>query len=323
MGRRTSKPYWIRITPNKQCGNDIICGKWVVYLRRNFSGIKKHEYHELLKKIQSIVDRNCLSLALAKLKNLEVINFFTTTDRYQIWRVKKDIIKELSIKESDLIWKAEYETEIDWVEGKGKLWFLDQILYHLENKDKALKQGRINKAKNIQNKAINPLISRFHKILLEESVMNRRSMVITPVFSPIEYEIDPTIVFVIMPFTEKWSGDVLKIIKDAAKGLPLKIIRADDIFAPAIFVNNIWKMINLAGLIIADISVNNANVFYELGIAHTIGKKVILIRQKNGESPPSDVSLWRYFEYGLLPGQVREFKKLMRKLLSNYYHTIK
>jgi hypothetical protein len=318
LNKKSSDSYWIPIIPKKHVSGAKEDGKWVVFIRRNFNGIPKADYVKLIEKLQSIVETNDLIGAIARRKNLDIINFFTSADRDEIWRVKQIIMQELRVKESDLIWKADFETDYDWVRGKGKLWFLYQLLFHLDKKDNSLRQGSVIKAEAIQKKGIDPLLSRFHKTMLEENTMNRRSMVVTPAFPSIEYEIDPALVFVLMPFTEKWSDDVYLMIRQASENLPLRIQRADDIFAPGNIVNDIWKMINRAGLIIADISVHNANIFYELGLSHTIGKKVVLIRQSHGEKAPFDLALWRYFEYGLMPREAEEFKKALRKVLENY-----
>lgn len=316
--KKGKKGFWIHIQPKNKKISQKEDGKWVVFLRKNFSGIKRKEYNELIRKIQSIVDENRLQGAIVRSKNMEVINFFTTADRDEIWKVKKIIIQELNVKEKDLVWKADFETDDDWLFGKGKLWFISELQSALEKKHNSLAQGQKGKAHSIQKNAIDPLFSNFHKKLLEENTMNRSRMVVTPAFLTIEYDIDPSLVFVLMPFNEKWSDDSLLIVKQAAKGLPLNIQRADDIFAPGDIVNDIWKMINHAGLIIADITVHNANVFYELGLAHTIGKKVVLIRQFEGEKAPFDLAFWRHFEYGLMPKDAENFKKTLKKIFENY-----
>ena len=121
-----------------------------------------------------------------------------------------------------------------------------------------------------------------------------------------------------MPFRETWSADVFHVIKRTCSAVGLHAKRADDIFAPAIVIDDIWKMINSAALIIADITNPNANVFYELGIAHTLGKRVILLRQHSGEPAPFDIAFWRHFEYGLGPLQVDEFQDTLRKVLETH-----
>ena len=49
-------------------------------------------------------------------------------------------------------------------------------------------------------------------------------------------------------------------------------------------------------MIICDLSGKNANVFYETGIAHTLGKEVILITQHDGDVP-FDLRSLRYISY--------------------------
>jgi hypothetical protein len=316
--KNRTKNYWMEIKPKKKQISQKEDGKWVVFLRRNFNGIKKESYNSLVEQIQAIVDENGFLGALAKSKNLEVINFFTTADRDEIWKTKRIIKERLKVQEVDIIWKADFETDADWIHGIGNLWFISEIQSAIENQTKAISQGCKAKAKLIKKNAIDPLFSRFHKKLLEENTMNRNKMVVSPAFQTIKYDIDPSIVFVLMPFNEKWSEDSLLMIKQAAEGLPLKIQRADDIFSPGDIINDVWKMINYAGLIIADITTHNANVFYELGIAHTIGKKVVLIRQYEGEKAPFDLAFWRIFEYGLMPKDAEEFRKTLKNIFKNY-----
>ena len=52
----------------------------------------------------------------------------------------------------------------------------------------------------------------------------------------------------------------------------------------------IWESINRARIVIADTTTRNPNVFYEIGICHTLGKDVILITQ-DSEDVPFDLHL--------------------------------
>ena len=66
----------------------------------------------------------------------------------------------------------------------------------------------------------------------------------------------------------------------------------------------IWRSINEARIVIADITGGNPNVFYEIGIAHTIGKDVILISQDIGEKDiPFDIHARRVIDYRLSDAQ--------------------
>lgn len=77
-------------------------------------------------------------------------------------------------------------------------------------------------------------------------------------------------------------------------------------------MHDIWSAIFLADWIIADCTGRNPNVFYEIGIAHTVGKRVILITQDE-KDVPFDVRHIRYFNYTFTP---RGMKKLEESLTS-------
>ena len=147
---------------------------------------------------------------------------------------------------------------------------------------------------------------------------NGKGLVISPSFPSFTGEINHKLVFVLMPFSEEWSDDVLMLIRAVGEEHNLDVVRADDIFGPRNIVNDIWQSINKAGLIVADITRYNANVFYELGIAHTLGKDVMLIRNKNGEKSPFDISQLRYIEYELTPIKAEEFKRNISKVFKEH-----
>ena len=152
----------------------------------------------------------------------------------------------------------------------------------------------------------------------KKKITDQKNTLTTPFFPPVDGVVNPNLVFVIMPFTEEWSPEILTIIKSVAEKFKLNVARADDIFASQIIINDIWQLINKAGLIIADITIQNANVYYELGIAHSLGKEFALIRQSNGEKTPFDVSGLRYFEYELMPSKVETFKDRLSKVFESY-----
>ena len=60
--------------------------------------------------------------------------------------------------------------------------------------------------------------------------------------------------------------------------------RADDVARPGIIVcEGICKRIQESDFIVADISVPNDNVFYELGLAYGIGSKIVLVHQEKAD----------------------------------------
>jgi hypothetical protein len=56
------------------------------------------------------------------------------------------------------------------------------------------------------------------------------------------------------------------------------------------------SLIDRSRVVIADCTGRNPNVFYEIGIAHTLGREVILITQNNADIP-FDLRHLRYVQY--------------------------
>lgn len=121
---------------------------------------------------------------------------------------------------------------------------------------------------------------------------------------------DPRLCFVIMPFGEKWSTYIYRdYIKPSVESQGLDVKRADDMFGRNV-LEDIWSAIYSSRIVIADISVPNENVFYELGIAHALGKKTIILSQ-NINRIPFDIRTQRIILYSDdHPG----YQKLKREL---------
>jgi hypothetical protein len=56
------------------------------------------------------------------------------------------------------------------------------------------------------------------------------------------------------------------------------------------------SLIDQSRIVVCDVTGRNANVFYETGIAHTLGREVILIAQHQTDVP-FDIAHIRYLEY--------------------------
>lgn len=89
---------------------------------------------------------------------------------------------------------------------------------------------------------------------------------------------------VMMPFREEFGG-VYKAIQAAATTCRLRCLRADDIWEDTTVVQDIFSLIFRAQVIVVDFTGKNANVMYETGIAHTLGKHVVPISQSLDEVP--------------------------------------
>lgn len=127
----------------------------------------------------------------------------------------------------------------------------------------------------------------------EEQRVSAMSQIITmqPLFGPAAFSVQPKLCFVIMPFADEIAHIYNQIIKPTVESRDLACLRADDIRKNGAIMDHVWKSICEARFLIADLSFGNANVFYELGIAHTVGKETILISRRTPQETkrPFDV----------------------------------
>jgi len=101
--------------------------------------------------------------------------------------------------------------------------------------------------------------------------------------------------FVIMPFGKKLDAADVEVdfdkvyeefIKPTVEGAGLECIRCDEVDEAGNIHKRMFQLIWKADVAIADVSIPNPNVFYELGIRHTLRKAVtIIIRNKNANLP--------------------------------------
>jgi len=103
------------------------------------------------------------------------------------------------------------------------------------------------------------------------------------------------LVSVMMPFGKEFDP-VLSALRDAASGLHLRCVRADDIWFHHHVIQDIVDLIAKAKVVVCDCSGRNPNVFYEIGIAHSLGKDVILIT-RSADDIPFDLRHLRYVSY--------------------------
>jgi hypothetical protein len=105
-------------------------------------------------------------------------------------------------------------------------------------------------------------------------------------------------IFMIMPFAEAFRGLYVDIVKPLTGELKLTITRGDEFNSSrGVIMEEVWAALNACRFVIAEISGGNDNVFYELGIAHTLNKPAILITQSAAEDIPFDVRHLRYIRY--------------------------
>jgi integrase len=92
------------------------------------------------------------------------------------------------------------------------------------------------------------------------------------------------LVSAMMPFSSSFDK-VHKTIKEAAANNALDCQRADDIWQSSVLIQDIFALIFRSYIVVCDFTGKNPNVFYEAGIAHTLGKHVIPIAQSANDIP--------------------------------------
>lgn len=117
--------------------------------------------------------------------------------------------------------------------------------------------------------------------------------------------------FFIMPFAEQFDL-LFGILKEMLLKNGYQPVRVDNFTGSIAIMNKIMNELLSSQYIIVDLSGLNANVFYELGIAHCFkdSRNVILIKDKNTKEP-SDIKHINYIEYDrnnfvLLKEQIRQ-----------------
>jgi hypothetical protein len=98
-----------------------------------------------------------------------------------------------------------------------------------------------------------------------------------------------------MPFDAAFNA-VYDSIRQACDNVGLRCRRADDIWENAAIIQDVVALIDRSRIVVCDCTGRNPNVFYEAGIAHTLGREVILITQ-NEYDIPFDLRHLRYVRY--------------------------
>lgn len=123
--------------------------------------------------------------------------------------------------------------------------------------------------------------------------------------------------FVIMPFSPTYQTVYDRIIRPAVEAAGLACIRAEEIYSRPQITADIWKYLRSARIVIAELTGRNTNVLYEVGLAHAIGKPVIILT-RNEDDVPFDLKALRYRYYNTDdPFWGENLKKALIDMLQN------
>jgi nucleoside 2-deoxyribosyltransferase len=108
--------------------------------------------------------------------------------------------------------------------------------------------------------------------------------------------VDYPYAFVAIPFAKEWDRIYDRLTRPAGADAGWQVARAKEQPSSGGLMDNVANEILKAGLVIAEITAENRNVYYELGFAHALGKEAMLLIQK-GNKMPSDLKGELHFEY--------------------------
>lgn len=130
------------------------------------------------------------------------------------------------------------------------------------------------------------------KVLVTEGQRTSRSPVVFRLEEP--QRINSNLLSAMMPFAG--FGPIWEAIQRAAAENGMESGRADNRWDHPEIIQDVVALIDQAAIVVCDCSGKNANVFYEMGIAHSLGKEVIIITQ-SAQDIPFDIAHLRHIRY--------------------------
>lgn len=131
----------------------------------------------------------------------------------------------------------------------------------------------------------------YHLILTSQSRQSEKTGVVSVSKFLSGFGIDYTkikiqndMVFVLTPFHDDFMH-TYEIIKSSCEKIKLTAMKGDEEFVHKDILQHIIKCMVKSRVVIANLNGRNPNVFYELGIAHTLNKPTILLAHKDTSVP--------------------------------------
>jgi hypothetical protein len=115
-----------------------------------------------------------------------------------------------------------------------------------------------------------------------------------------------------MPFSDEYNDVYVIGIREVAEKLGIVAERADEIQHNDSIPHIIRQRIDRSDVVIAETTAHNPNVYYEVGLAHGIGRPTVLIC-KNASTIPFDLAAINHIVYGSIT-QLRD--KLAERLVA-------
>jgi hypothetical protein len=146
-----------------------------------------------------------------------------------------------------------------------------------------------------------------------EYLNDGETMLIHPWFSPVFPEVNNPRLFHVMPFGPKWAAKVTAVTREVCEAAGTKYVRGDEVAEPNV-IRSIWEEIARATHVLVDLTDFNSNVTLELGIAHTLGRKVLMV----GQGKTIDLLFPSIQKLRVQPYTISGLKQILGKTVRNF-----
>lgn len=164
------------------------------------------------------------------------------------------------------------------------------------------------------------------RVIFDEWMEKTRSIVDLMVASPsigstaarhpteaVGYRPGTAFIMMWMDQTKPELNDVSDAVKEVFENFDIRAIRADDIEHEGLITERILREIKISEFCFADLSGSRPNVYYEVGFAHALSRRVILFR-KAGTGLHFDLAGYNCPEYSNLGDLKKKLTKRLRAL---------
>lgn len=123
--------------------------------------------------------------------------------------------------------------------------------------------------------------------------------------------------FVIMPFDVEFTPIYENLIKKPLEDAGFSVARADSFLDQENILGSVIRGITTADLVVADLTTNNPNVFYELGLSHALDKPTVLLAQSINEVP-FDLRSYKILIYETHFNKIARLKDRLRQVAKKH-----
>lgn len=137
-----------------------------------------------------------------------------------------------------------------------------------------------------------------------------QDMAMRPIFPGRDFTVQPRTCLVVMPLEAYWSDALWMHLQQTLRSVGWDSYRAGALYAQNI-LDDTWQAINEVEVVLFDLTYKHPDVFYKIGIAHTLGKHIMLITQHARDLPPD----FQRFSYVVYDNNIHGLQRLSERII--------